>query len=236
MHRDVSDSRAALTAVLTAGALLSTGCPWGATGTGGASGDRGLDDSAEALVGTYRVESVSAASENCRQLEETEPGESTTVRIERMAGDESTAETRLRIAICRDGGPCTGEGPDAGLDEERAGGTAWMRGRQAGEGDSGASVHLAGLTKATDDRGWRAASSGATSVDGAASARRCRFEWASVQLVPDKDGVRIERTRRSQVVTLEGEMACRAETAEEFGRQLRCLDRTIWRAASRDEQ
>lgn len=232
MDRRTSGGRAIAAVAVLAAAWWSTGCPWGATGTGGASGDEGLDDSAGAMVGTYRIASVSTASEDCEDLETTEPDEPGTVRISRTRNEGASSETQLRMVICRGGESCGDDVSDAGVDERAAAEEEPARGRRRVGLGSDPTVRVAGMTKASDDQGWVGGSAGASMVESAASARRCRFDWTSVELVPEESGVRIERTRRRKVVTLEGDMTCRAETAEAFAEQLTCVERQIWRAVA----
>ena len=185
--------------------LVASGCPWGAansTGNGGAS-EEPIDDSAEVMVGTYRVASVARSSGDCEQLETTEPKDGGTVEIGRMEtgaeqGEES--DERLRVAVC----------------EERDG--------------CGGAPELEDLEHIAKGQGWRVTTGEASVIDGAAAARRCRLEWTTVKVVRDEQGVRIERSRRSDDVTLEGDMPCRPETAEALGEELSCAERTVWRA------
>ena len=187
--------------------LVASGCPWGAansTGSGGAS-EEPIDDSAEVMVGTYRVGSVGRSSGDCEQLETTEPNEGGTVEIGRMEtdaekGDES--EERLRVAICEQGDDC------------------------------GGAPEIEGLEHIAKGQGWRVTTGEASVVDGAAAARRCRLEWTTVKVVRDEGGIRIDRSMRRDEVTLEGDMACRSETAEAYGEELSCAERTVWRASA----
>lgn len=217
----------------------ATGCPWGATGSGGASGDETPDDSAEAMVGTYPIASVASASGNCESLETTEPETPGSVRIERMETTDKPSETQLRVLVCRDGGPCASHSVDAGTSGSAGDSpaeTGTDRRRQRVEPAAEVDVRLDDLVKASDARGWTSDVGSATAVDGAASARRCRLEWTSVKLVPETEGVRLERTRRRQTMALEGNSACRSETAESFGEQLTCIERTVWRAGGAAQQ
>jgi hypothetical protein len=180
--------------------IVLAGCPWSAITQG--EGEAAIDDSAEAMVGTYRIGDRSEASDGCETLAG-EDGESDqfvhiTEIDEGERADEQGDGGRLRIALC--------EAPD----------------------DCADPVWEVTATKVADGGAWRAREGEASAADGPAWKRSCRMQVTTTRAVPEREGMRIERREQRGGVALEGDTACRNSTAVEYVDQLRCVRQTVW--------
>ena len=87
-----------------------------------------------------------------------------------------------------------------------------------------------GALEKSPELGWRGVDTRVRRTDRNPSARECEIEWSRTTLVPTAEGIRLERTQRSGVATLEGEMTCSPDFATAYGESLACRGRQVVRA------
>jgi hypothetical protein len=83
--------------------------------------------------------------------------------------------------------------------------------------------------------GWEQAEGSAEYVDSGPMSQRCRFSWRRTALVPDEEGLELERVLRRGTVTLEGDMSCDAQMAADLSDTLPCHRREWLRARHSDD-
>ena len=83
--------------------------------------------------------------------------------------------------------------------------------------------------------GWESAEGSAEFVESGPLARRCRLSWRHTALVPDEEGVELERVFRRGTITLEGDMTCGPEMAADLSDTLPCRRREWLRARHSDD-
>lgn len=174
-------------------------------------GDPTPDDSAEAMVGEYPLEAVRSSTEGCLSSQDASKASARTRETNRQASRYLRVE---RIDADERSGPS--------FEPEEGKTDVLLRAELCSGSESCTEPSWATTLEKSGDFGWRGIDGTAIDIRDDGAARPCRLEVQEVQLKPTSRGMHLQRVRRVEVVPMEGDEKCDAETAVGYGKRLEC--------------